>query len=161
MMELKELFSRDDIKPLIPEIVNRVIIEELDDVLVGRQLVDVVRLSQGSSMKFPKSDRTQVAFVVPESGEIPYMQGENLSEVVVTPYKIGLRAAVTREMIEDGAIDVMNRNLRQAARAMAEKEDEDIFNALLATTNTLASTTWGLADISRMMRAIEQYNYRP
>lgn len=161
MFELKELLSRDDIKPMIPEIVNKAIIEEIDDSLVARQLVDVVRLSQGSSIKFPKSERTQVAFVVPESGEIPLMQGEKFTEIIVTPYKIGIRASITREMIEDGSIDVINRNLRQAARAVSEKEDEDIMNALLATTNTVASTNWGLADVSNLLRAVEQYNYRP
>ena len=161
MIELKELLTRDDLKPLIPEIVNKAIMEEIQDALIARQLVDVIRLTQGSSIKFPKAERSQVAFVVPESGEVPLMQGERFSEIIVTPYKIGIRAAVTREMIEDGALDVINRNIRQAARAVAEKEDEDILNALLATTNTTPSTSWGLEDLSKLLRLVEQYNYRP
>ena len=167
MKDLKELLSREDANIFLPEIINKVIIEEMKANLVGRNLVQTINLSNGSSIKFPKAHSTAVAYVVPEAGEIPVIQGETYSEVIVTPYKVGIRAKITKELIEDGSIDVMKRNIHEATHAIIQKEDTDIFNALRATTRTQSSVgAWSTAsnilkDVSNVMELLEVNEYRP
>ena len=138
---------------------------------VGRQLVDVVNLKAGAALDFVLADKDSITFRrVGESANIP-IDVESYTKHTVTPVKYGDVILVSAEIQEDANWDVMRRNLRQAGREAGVKEDEIIFSALGDSTYgfpsetnhdyTSAGTEISIADITGMMKLVEENDYFP
>lgn len=138
---------------------------------VGRQLVDVVNLKSGAALDFVLADKDSMAFRrIGESVNIP-IDVESYTKHTVTPVKFGDVILVSAEIQEDANWDVMKRNLRQAGREAGVKEDDIIFDALGDGTYgfpseaghdyTSAGTEIAIADITGMMKLVEENDYFP
>jgi len=139
--------------------------------VVGRNVVQVVPMTQGSTLDWVLADKTStIVRKVAEGAEIP-IDVESYTKVSVTPEKYGVRLAITKEMIEDANWPLIERNLKEAGRQMAYKEDGIIFDAFNDGTTGFAaqsghafnsaSTELGISDIVEGMRLVEIQDYQP
>lgn len=118
-----------DIKLLIPEVINRQIITQAEALRVGRNLVDVVRIN-GPSESFLKEYGFQAAEIA-EGGEVP--RGKTRYEkFFINVIKTGVRPELTYETIADGKFDIFRRHTLQAALAMVKYEDAHIMSVINA-----------------------------
>ena len=129
IQELEGFMSRDDAMLLLPEVISEEILTRAELKRVGRSLCDTVAIP-GSSYSMLREE-TFEATEVPEGAEIPIAR-TSYEKINVTPYKIGIRPHLTREMVQDAQWDIIRRHVRNATDAMARKEDTDIIAALLA-----------------------------
>lgn len=127
--ELDKVLRRDDAKLLLPEIIDEQIQSKLLEELIGRGLVDVVSIDSDSISWLEETGFN--ADVVPEGAAIPVSHA-TWEKFFVSVLKIGVRPVLTQEMIDDAQWPVMRRNLDQAVKAVAKKEDEMIMDALNA-----------------------------
>lgn len=127
--ELEKVLRRDDAKLLLPEIIDEQIITKIEEERVGRGLVDVVGIDSDSISWLEETGFN--AHIVPEGAEVP-IEHATWEKFFVSVLKIGVRPVLTQEMIDDARWPVMRRNLDQAVKAVAKKEDEMIMDALNA-----------------------------
>lgn len=127
--ELAKVLRRDDAKLLLPEIIDEQIQTKVEEERIGRGLLDVVSIDSDSISWLEETGFN--AHVVPEGAEIP-IEHATWEKFFVSVLKIGVRPVLTQEMIDDARWPVMRRNLDQAVRAVAKKEDEMIMDALNA-----------------------------
>lgn len=161
MKSMQELFSTQDAAPLIKEVIDANVFKVATRERVGRNILRVVTLSEGSSLKIPKMGEGQ-AYVIPELGAIP-LDVSSFNEIVVTPFKIGKAFAVSKESIEDSAFDVVRLKAERAAEDVARKEDDEIFRVLQQTANTVSPKTAGefvQEDVISLRNGVNRNNYR-
>jgi len=161
MKTMQEQFSTQDAAPLIKEVIDSNVFKVAERERVGRKLLRVVTLSEGSALKIPKMGAGQ-AYVIPELGAIP-LDVSSFSEIVVTPFKIGKAFAIAKESIEDSAFDVVRLKADMAAEDVARKEDDEIFRVLVQTTNTVSPKTPGAfvqEDVITLRNAVNKNNYK-
>ena len=142
---------------------------------VARQIVQVVPLRAGAALDFVLADKDSMEFRrVAEGARIP-IDNEAYTKVTVTPVKWGNQIVVSKEIQEDANWDVVQRNLKQAGREAAVREDNIVFTALGDTTNgfssattnstshnyTSAGTEIGIADIVTGARLVRHNDYQP
>ena len=129
LTELEKVLRRDDAKILLPEIIDERIQTKVEEERIGRTLVDLIPIQSDSISWLEETGFN--AEIVPEGAEVPIAHA-TWEKFFVSVLKIGVRPVLTKEMIEDAQWPVLRRNLDQAARAMAKKEDELIMDALNA-----------------------------
>lgn len=129
LAELDKVLRRDDAKLLLPEIIDEQIQSKILEEIIGRGLVEVVPIDSDSISWMEETGFN--AHVVPEGSEIP-IEHATWEKFFVSVLKIGVRPVITQEMIDDARWPVMRRNIDQAIRAVAKKEDEMIMDALNA-----------------------------
>lgn len=127
--ELEKVLRRDDAKLLLPEIIDEQIQTKVEEERIGRGMLDVVSIDSDSISWLEETGFN--AHVVPEGSEIP-IEHATWEKFFVSVLKIGVMPVLTQEMIDDARWSVMRRNLDQAVRAVAKKEDEMIMDALNA-----------------------------
>lgn len=138
---------------------------------IGRQLVDIINMREGSTLDFILADKDSMQVVeVGEGAEIP-LKTEAYTKLQVTPLIYGVRIAVTNRMIEDANWDIIQRNLATAGRKMGEKEDELILGSFDNSTDgfpsqsghsiTTSGTELAIADIATGMAHVEEHDYHP
>lgn len=158
-----------------PELIKEQLFATIKDAsqknAIGRQLVEVVPLRNGSSLNFELADKdSMIVGRVGETAEIPLTR-ETYTEIIVTPRKYGGVVKISKEMIEDSNFELIERNLRQAGREMANTETQKVFDAFNDTTLgfpkngdhdiTSAGTEFGIIDITNGMQQIEEQDYIP
>lgn len=161
MKSMKELFSTQDAAPIIKEIIDANVFKVATRERVGRQILRLINLSEGSSIKIPKMGKGK-AYVIPELGEIP-LDVSTFGDVVITPYKIGKAFAVPSEAIEDSAFDVIKLKADMATEDVVAKEDDEIFRVISNTTNTVSPKTAGefvQEDVITLRNAVNKNNYK-
>lgn len=161
MKTMQELFSSNDAAPLIKEVIDSNVFKVAERERVGRKIVRIITLSEGSAIKIPRMGKGQ-AYVIPELGAIP-LDVSTFNEVVVTPYKIGKAFAIPKEAIEDSAFDVVRLKADMAAEDVARKEDEEIFRVVIQTTNTVSPKTAGQfvqEDVVTLRNAVNRHSYK-
>jgi HK97 family phage major capsid protein len=161
MRTMQELFSTQDAAPLIKEVIDSNVFKVAERERVGRRILRVISLSEGSALKIPKMGKGQ-AYVVPELGAIP-QDVSSFDEVVITPYKIAKAFAISKESIEDSAFDVVRLKADIAAEDVARKEDDEIFRVLSQTANTVSPKTAGefvQEDVITLRNAVNKNNYK-
>jgi len=103
-----------------------------------RQLVRVDRSlvgKPGTSLYVPKETDLE-AIDISEDEDIDSKVKElSWSTIEITTSKYGVPIRITREAIEARAIDVVDRHIKGAARALAQKDDLRIRNVLLGLTS--------------------------
>ena len=120
--------------------INRIVWEALKPNLIFRELVNIFHTTH-PTFRFIRAILIPRAFDVAEGTEIR-SGGEKYDNIDVTVRKIGIRPLITREMVEDAVWDVVARQLAEAGRAMAQKENE-IGLALLNTLGTSGNNYQG------------------
>jgi len=161
MRTMQELFSTQDAAPLIKEVIDSNVFKVAERERVGRRILRVISLSEGSALKIPKMGKGQ-AYVVPELGAIP-QDVSSFDEVVITPYKIAKAFAISKESIEDSAFDVVRLKADIAAEDVARKEDDEIFRVLSQTANAVSPKTAGefvQEDVITLRNAVNKNNYK-
>jgi len=103
---------------------------------------------------------------VGEGGEIPLVQSQ-WESITITPIKYGARIGVTKEMMEDGIVDLLSYHAELAGYEFADNEESLIVSQLdaaaTASSNTVANgnATLPVSDITASMQQLESQNYRP
>ncbi len=109
--------------------------------LVGRELC-VVIAQDAPSIKVPRAKLSK-AYEVAEGAEIP-VGTESYEGVSLTPKKYGIRPLISREMVEDSEWDVIEYQLAEAGRAMADLETEKIVSQMISDAgNSVSAATSG------------------
>jgi HK97 family phage major capsid protein len=116
-----------DFKFLMPEIINRQIITQIEDVIIGRNLLDVFRINGPVEVWLREYgfEATEVA----QNSEVPVAKLRH-DKIYVNVIKVGIRPELTYEVIADGQFDIMRRHIRQCGIAMAKYEDAHIFDVM-------------------------------
>ena len=109
--------------------------------LIGREIA-VVIAQDTPSIKIPRA-KLNKAYEVPEGAEIP-VGTEDYDSITLTPKKYGVRPLISREMVEDAEWDVIEYQLAEAGRAMADLETEKIVSQMISDAgNSVAAATSG------------------
>jgi len=130
--------------------------------LIGRELVQVMA-KDAPSIKIPRAKLSK-AYEVAEGAEIP-IGTEDYDSVTLTPKKYGVRPLISREMVEDAEWDVIQYQLAEAGRAMADIETEKIITQMINDAgNSVAAATSGTlayADVADIIKEMMTDNYSP
>ena len=101
---------------------------------------------------------------VGEGGEVPLVQSE-WESLTLTPVKYGARIGVTKEMMEDGIIDLLSYHAELAGYEFADNEESLIVSQLDAASTASgfdvanANATLPISDITQAMQNLEGANY--
>jgi HK97 family phage major capsid protein len=150
---------------LIPKLIMPTLIEEVDKVLLPRELAAEVwnpNQIQGSSFTVNLEEPSTMDIrKVGEGAEIP-LDNIGFETVTYTPIKYGVAVRITREMMEDSQFELLQRNIRAAGRRFAEKETELILTALdSANATTAGGAAITIANVAESMYDIESNDYVP
>jgi hypothetical protein len=132
MKTLQELqLKTTDITAILPKRIAEFVEEVAREKRYGRQLLrinrDLVR-TKGRSLHLASRGAISAARVA--EGGTPTEQKVSWTTTEVTPFKIGTAFHVTQEAIDGAEIDLINGHFEEAAEAMAELEDLEIFYEL-------------------------------
>jgi len=153
---------------LIPKLIMPVLVDEVDKHLLPRELAAIFQTpaqtsNQGESwtINLIKADSMDIR-QVGEGAEIPMDALEYDTNVTIEPIKYGVAIRITREMMEDSQIDLLQRHLKYAGKRFAEKETELIITELNSTTNAVSGgAAITIANIAEGMNYLERYDYTP
>jgi len=130
--------------------------------LVGRELAVVVA-QDVPILKVPRAKLSK-AYEVAEGAEIP-VGTEDYDSVTLTPKKYGVRPLISREMVEDAEWDVIEYQLAEAGRAMADLETEKIIAQMISDAgNSVAAGTGGTlayTDVVNILRECLTDDFTP
>jgi HK97 family phage major capsid protein len=122
--------------------------------LIGRELA-VVIAQDAPLIKVPRA-KVSKAFEVAEGAEIP-VGTEDYDSVTLTPKKYGVRPLISREMVEDAEWDVIEYQLTEAGRAMADLETETIIGQMISDAgNSLGAGTGGTLAYSDVVNIVKE-----
>lgn len=122
--------------------------------LVGRELTTVIA-QDSPSIKIPRAKLSK-AYEVAEGAEIP-VGTEEYDSVTLTPKKYGVRPLISREMIEDAEWDVIEHQLAEAGRAIADVETEKIVTQMIADAgNSVAAGTSGTLSYNDVVGIVKE-----
>jgi len=103
---------------------------------------------------------------VGEGGEVP-MVATAFTSLTLTPVKYGVRVGVTKEMMEDGIIDLISYHAELAGYEFADNEEALIVSVLDASSTSSSqnvansNATLPVSDITEAMQNLEGNNYTP
>jgi len=122
--------------------------------LIGRELA-VVIAQDAPLIKVPRAKLSK-AFEVAEGAEIP-VGTEDYDSVTLTPKKYGVRPLISREMVEDAEWDVIEYQLAEAGRAMADLETEHIVSQMTSDAgNSVAAGTSGTLAYNDVVNIVKE-----
>lgn len=155
-------------RTLLPEVMNAVrkklILRGLAARVFGPSSIPGRTLVLPLQAEFTSSNSLAVNRVG-EGGEIPLVQSEWTS-LTLTPVKYGARIGVSKEMMEDGIVDLLSYHAELAGYEFADNEESLIVAQLdaaaTASSNTVANSnaTLPISDITESMQQLESGNYR-
>lgn len=157
------LFTKSAEQKLIKQQLFDMIKDSAQKNAIGRQVVQVIPLREGSSLDFDLADANSMKVrKMSEAGEAPLTR-ETYTKISVTPVKYGGNVKITSEMIEDSNFELIERNLRQIGREMANKETEIILDSFHAnfTAVSSAGTELGIVDLTSAMNQVETADFSP
>lgn len=157
LREIDGILTRDDARALIPEVLDEVIQTYVQAARVGRQLVQVQRVSGGSPSFF--REKGFEAEFVKETSAFPIKHPE-WEKFTIDIHKFGVQVVMSREMKEDSRWDLMARSIFQASLAMARKEDAMIIQCLNdGVPNNSAITTTGVKGVGGFGTKVKNHRY--
>jgi len=110
-----------------------VVVESAKPRLIGREII-WVRPTKEALERFPKAKKGK-AYVMAESGKV-YVVGERYDKIdVSTNVVIKAAAEWTQEFLEDATWNVMDRQVAECGRAVAELETERVLSLYGAIAN--------------------------
>lgn len=133
---VRELLQAEGINAttLIQTEVLSTVIEGSQPAKCWRDILPIFRTTS-NSIRVPVIDAGRYAPDVAEGAEIP-IDITTPSATTFTIKKTGVRPAITREMIEDGLVDVIALELGAAGLNMENKFNQDCINTILANCTT-------------------------
>jgi HK97 family phage major capsid protein len=156
-------------RTLLPEVMNAVrkklVLRGLAARVFGPSSIPGRTLVLPLQAEFTANNALQV-LQVGESAEIPLVQTE-FTSLTLTPVKYGARVGVSKEMMEDGIIDLLSYHAELAGYEFADNEESLIVSVLdaasSAASNNVANgnATLPVSDITAAMQNLEAANYRP
>ena len=150
---------------LIPKLIMPAMIEEVEKTLIPREMASMVwgpSQIQGSSFSVNLEDVDTLSIrEVGEGAEIP-LDNQSYSSITYTPVKYGVAIRITREMVEDSQFELLQRNVRLAAKRLAENETKLILTALDGANSTVAGgAAITIANITEAMQNLEDVDFVP
>lgn len=145
MAETREQFPYTTTGALFyPALASR-IVELTMPALALKPLLQDFFIRVGATASIPKQNGARATAVVGRTAEgteviadyTPY------TTITVTPYKVGMRVRITRELIEDQIDNIVEDQLRRAARRIVMSIDQDVeaaFNNAATSANTFSAT---------------------
>jgi hypothetical protein len=133
----------------------------------------------GATASIPKQKGARATAVIGKTAEGAEIMADftPYDSITVTPYKVGMRVRVTRELIEDQIVNIVEDQLKRAARRVVMTIDQDVEKALNAgygTTTAVTGTsiymdgtttsfagTIGINDITQAKQVIQNYALEP
>jgi hypothetical protein len=161
-----------------PALAKRVVELTMPNLALKPLLADFF-IKVGATASIPKQKGARATAVIGKTAEgaeviadfTPY------ESITVTPYKVGMRVRVTRELIEDQIVNIIEDQLKRAARRVVMTIDQDVEAALNAgalTTTPVTGTsifmdgtsasipnTIGVNDITNAKQVIQNYMLEP
>lgn len=144
---------------LIPRRIYPTLIEEATKFLIPRELAAIYIGPDGipgASVDIQlETENLMDVRLVAEGAEVPLDQTE-YSNSNIKPKKYGVAIRITREMLEDANINLLEHNIRVAGRRFAENEN----TLVIAVLDTAANTVSGgaaitIANITRAIQYLE------
>jgi len=91
-------------------------------------------IKTGASASIPKQAGSRATAVIGKTAEGAEVVADftPYTSINVTPYKVGMRVRVTRELIEDQIVNIVEDQLKRAARRVVMTIDQDVEKALFA-----------------------------
>jgi len=129
---VKEALSSADASILIPRTISTIMMEAAEPEYLATKFLQRIELTQGNSMEFINFGAIR-AFDIPEGSAYPEQSldatkfGAATTNVRIT--KVGLKVAITEELVNDSRWDVIAMHLKAAGRAMARKKEEKVFQS--------------------------------
>jgi len=146
--ELKELLKATasegavqspEVQKAVAQAITVPILQKVRDQSVARQLFATQNLEPGAQASYPIADDFEApVFILPKLGQVPqnYIEAPG-EEVFVPTFKIGTAFDWSLQYARDGRIDIAQRAMRNAARAIIDYEEESAWR-LLAPAATSA-----------------------
>ena len=140
--QLKELFKatasgNEEARKAVAAAISVPILQLVKDASVARQLFAVEVLEPGAQASYPIADDFEApVFILPKLGYVPqnYIEGPG-EEVYVPIFTIGTSFDWSLKYARDGRIDIAQKAMRNAARAIVDYEEESAWR-LLAPAST-------------------------
>lgn len=106
-------------------------------------------IKTGASASIPKQAGARATAVIGKTAEGAEIMADftPYTSINVTPYKVGMRVRVTRELIEDQIVNIVEDQLKRASRRVVMTIDQDVEKAL----NAGAYTQTGVSGTSIFM----------
>jgi len=151
---------------LIPRKIADMLVEEVEKALIPRSEAalyfgpaDIPGSSVDVDLVTPN---TMSVRAVAEGAEVPLDQVEYTS-FNMKPLKYGVAIRITRELLEDAKWNLLEHNVRYAAKRIAENENSLVISdALDNATNTVSGgAALTIANITRAMQYIEDSDFTP
>jgi HK97 family phage major capsid protein len=100
-------------------------------------------IKTGASASIPKQAGARATAVIGKTAEGAEIMADftPYTSINVTPYKVGMRVRVTRELIEDQIVNIVEDQLKRAARRVVMTIDQDVEKALNAGAFTATPVT--------------------
>ena len=156
-------------RTLLPEVMNAVrkklVLRGLAARIFGPGAIPARTLVLPLQTAIVANNELQVS-EVGEGAEVPIVQTE-FTSLTLTPAKYGARIAVTKEMMEDGIIDLLSYHAELAGYEFADNEETLIVSALnTASSNSSndvanSNATLPITDITEAMQNLEASNHIP
>lgn len=151
---------------LIPKKIWSSMIESVDKKRIPRELARMI-MGPGDipgsdiDVNLQTADSMQV-YLVAEGAGVP-IDVQEYTNINFKPLKYGVRPLITKEMIEDSQFALMEMNIREAGREMADNETELIIADALdsASTTVAGGAAVTIANIVAGMKGIEDNDFRP
>lgn len=148
--QLKELFKatasgNEEARKAVAQAISTPILQLVRDQSVARQLFAVEMLEPGAQAAYPVADDIEApVFVLPKIGAVPQNFVEAPGEEVYVPlFTIATSMDWSLKYARDGRIDIAQKAMRSAARAIVDYEEESAWR-LLAPAATSAFAGKGL-----------------
>ena len=150
---------------LIPRQLGLPVLEEVEKALIPRQLARQVygpAQIPGSSVDVQVvNENSFEVWEVAEGASIP-LGTQTYTNVNVRPRKFGVRPTITREMLEDSQVPLLQLNLRQAGRELAYNENNLIITSLDGAGNTVTGgATLTVANLVTAIQNVRTNSYTP
>lgn len=148
---------------LIPKKIYGTLIEEVQKSLIPRELAAIYfgpDQIPGNSVDINlETPNTGDVRVVGEGAEIPLTEFD-VTSTNLKPVKYGAAIRITRELIEDSAFNLLQRNVAMVGRRIAENENSLVVTALDGAANTVSGgAAITIANITRAMQYLEDSDY--
>jgi len=134
----------------------------------------------GATASIPKQKGARATAVIGKTAEGAEIMADftPYDSITVTPYKVGMRVRVTRELIEDQIVNIVEDQLKRAARRVVMTIDQDvekaIYNISVSTATPVSGysifmdgtkqqfpNTIGVDDITNAKQVIQNYALEP
>ncbi len=168
MNHIKELLSTNiatEGSLLIVKKIHDKLVEEVNKRLIPRTEAALVIGPSGipsSSVDVDREDPNTLKVRETAEGADIVVDNQSYDSVNIKPRKYAVGIRITREMLEDGKWNLLERNIRTAGKRFAENETNLILTQLdsAATTNS-GGATFTISDLTTSMQDLEDKDYNP